>query len=578
MLAAAKPLHPADWTVLIGYFAVMLGIGAYFYRHMRGMKDYFSGGNQVPWWLAAGSFYMSGFSVFAFVTYSAIAYKHGLTGVSIMWSYIPGTLLCALVFAPRWRRARVDSPVEYLEARYNRSLRQVCAWQGIPVKIIDDALKIVAIGMFISASLGLDIMNCMLWSGIIMLAYTFMGGLWAVIVTDFIQFVVMGAAVLVLFVLALIRVGGIGGLVDGAPAGFFLPVTKEYNAVYFVAWPLLLAVSMCSVHWQIIQRFYCVPNEREARKMSLLVTGLYVVTPLIMFVPAMAARRFLPQDTDPNQIYATLCRTLLQPGLLGLMIAAMFAATMSMLSSDYNAAAAVMTNDVYRRLLRPNAGQRELVFAGRAATLLVGGLSLGIAMALADSDAKGLFDNMVTLFSVATAPVAVPMILGLLVRRLTGVSALAGFAGGLAVALTLFFSVKKPVPVGGVPIKPENVVLFAGLASTSLIMFVVSAIWPYTAAGAERVRPFLQRLDQPIGTLAQDAPAGRAAVSPFRVVGVSMAAIGAIVLAITPSVHGVTDIALNAGIGGVLLIGGAAMAWKSRTGRSDEEKRRTTAP
>ena len=567
MLATANTLHQADWIVLVGYFVVMLGIGAYFYRYMRGMKDYFSGGNRVPWWLAAGSFYMSGFSVFAFVTYSAIAYTDGLAGVSIMWSYIPGTLLCALVFAPRWRRARVDSPVEYLEARYSRTLRQVCAWQGVPLKIIDDALKIVAIGMFISASLGLEMRSCMLVSGIIMLAYTFLGGLWAVIVTDFIQFVVMGAAVLVLLILALTKVGGIGGLIEGSPPGFFRPVTDDYNAMYFVAWPLLLAVSMCSVHWQIIQRFYCVPDEREARKMGFLVTGLYVVTPLIMFVPAMAARQFLPPETAPREVYAVLCRTLLQPGLLGLMIAAMFAATMSMLSSDYNAAAAVVTNDVYRRLLRPQAEQKELVFVGRAATLLVGGSSLALAMALAGTTAKDLFDNMVKLFSVATAPVAVPMILGLLIRRLTGTSALAGFVGGLTVTLTLFLHLKEPVSVLGTQIKPENVIFFSGLAATSLIMFGVSAIWPRASAEAARVRPFLQRLDLPIGSLPQDQPAGEAAVSPFRVVGISMAAIGAIMLAVTPFVHRSTDIGLNGGMGLALLVVGGLMAWKSRKGK-----------
>jgi len=573
MLATANTLQPADWIVLVGYFVVMLGIGVYFYRYMRGMKDYFSGGNRVPWWLAAGSFYMSGFSVFAFVTYSAIAYADGLAGVSVMWSYIPGTLLCALVFAPRWRRARVDSPVEYLEARYSRGLRQVCAWQGVPLKIIDDALKIVAIGMFISASLGLGIKSCMFWSGIIMLAYTFMGGLWAVIVTDFIQFVVMGAAVLVLFVLAMFKVGGVEGLVNGSPPGFFRPVSDDYNAMYFIAWPLLLAVSMCSVHWQIIQRFYCVPDEREARKMGLLVTGLYVVTPLIMFVPAMAARQFLPEGTEPKEVYAVLCRTLLQPGLLGLMIAAMFAATMSMLSSDYNAAAAVVTNDVYRRLLRPQAGQKELVLVGRVATLLVGGSSLALALALARTSARDLFNNMVTLFSVATAPVAVPMILGLLVRRLTGASALAGFVGGLTVTLTLFFSLKEPVSVWGTQIKPENVVFFSGLAATSLIMFGVSAIWPRNAAETNRVSPFLQRLDMPIGSLPQDRPAGESAVSPFRVVGLSMAAIGAITLAVTPFVHGSTDIGLNAGIGFALLVGGGAMARRSRTGQGSDQER-----
>jgi hypothetical protein len=90
MVLAAGQLHMADQIVLIGYFLVMLGIGAYFYRFMRRMRDYFSGGNAIPWWLSGASFYMSSFSVFGFVVYSALAYQYGWVAITIFWSYIPG--------------------------------------------------------------------------------------------------------------------------------------------------------------------------------------------------------------------------------------------------------------------------------------------------------------------------------------------------------------------------------------------------------------------------------------------------------------------------------------------------------
>ena len=86
-----------DYIMLVGYFVLMLGIGAYFYRYMRGMKDYFSGGNTIPWWLSGASFFMSSFSVFAFVSYSALAYRYGWVAVTIYWVTIPATIFSVVL-------------------------------------------------------------------------------------------------------------------------------------------------------------------------------------------------------------------------------------------------------------------------------------------------------------------------------------------------------------------------------------------------------------------------------------------------------------------------------------------------
>ncbi len=567
MILASGQLETADHVILVGYFLVMVAIGAFFYRLMQGMKDYFSGGNRIPWWLSGTSYYMSCFSVYGFVVYSALAFEYGWLAITVFWSYVPGTLLVALVFSRRWRRARIDSPVEYLEARYNATMRQLCAWEGIPVKIIDDALKLVTIGVFLSASVGLSLKQSMLWSGLIMLSYTFMGGLWAVIVTDFVQFVVMGAAVVVLFVLSLVKVGGIAAFVRHSPEGFFRPVNEEYGWVYLVSWGFLLAISMCSVHWQLIQRFCCVPDERQARKMGMMVVVLHLVTPVLMFLPAMAARQFLTGDVDPKEVYPLLCTELLPPGLLGLMIAGMFAATMSMLSSDYNACASVLTNDVYRRLFRRAAREKELVLVGRLATLLIGLISIGLALGMAEMGGKDLFRNMVKLFSVATAPVAVPMILGLLSKRLTGVSAVTGFLGGLSLGLALFFLLPDEVHLPGVDAKKENILLFGTAATSGVLMFAVSWLVPRKAAESARAQRFLERLSRSIGELDEDrlvAPStGQSPISPFRIAGVSVACVGIIVLGVALFVSGAASRGMNGGVGLALLVLGAVMARRS---------------
>jgi len=150
VILAASRLTGPDYFILTGYFVLMLGIGAYFYKYMKGMRDYFTGGNRIPWWLSGVSFYMSCFSAFGFIAYSELAYKYGLVSITIWWFGIPAFILSVLLFGRRWRRMRITSPVEYLENRYSTMTRQLFAWEGLPVRIIDDALKIVAIGIFVS--------------------------------------------------------------------------------------------------------------------------------------------------------------------------------------------------------------------------------------------------------------------------------------------------------------------------------------------------------------------------------------------------------------------------------------------
>ena len=565
MTLAATNLTGPDYFVLVGYFLLMLGIGAYFYRYMKGMKDYFSGGNSIPWWLSGVSFYMSSFSVFAFVYYSALAYKYGWVSVTLFWVTIPATIVGVMVFASRWRRARIDSPVEYLETRYGAGVRQLFAWQGIPVRIIDDAFKLVAIGTFISVGLGLPMGQSMLWSGLIMLAYTFMGGLWAVAVTDFIQFVVMAVAVVILLPLCLAKTGGLSGFINNSPDGFFSLTHPEYSWIYIGSNIFLFTLGYSSINWSLIQRYYCVPKEKDARKVGWLVVGLNVIGPPLMFIPAMAARQFLV-DLPDKSVYPELCVALLPAGMLGLVIAAMFSATMSMLSSDYNVCASVLTNDVYRRLIHPKASGKTLVFVGRLMTLVIGLIALGAAFLFSAGSGEDMFRNMVKLFSIATAPVAIPMLLGLLSRRMTNAGALMGFVTGVTVGLLLYFLGPEQGKLWGATWKLENLLLFSTAGTTAIVMVMVSFMFPQNDAERRRAESFLQRLTVPIGEMDGDvAPGGAGSgISPFRVVGISIIFIGAMMLAVAPWVGGLA-LVMDLGIGLGLAAVGIVMAMHSRS-------------
>ena len=580
ILAAGK-LYGPDYFIIVAYFVLMLGVGVYFYRYIKAMKDYFTGGNRIPWWLSGVSYYMSSFSAFAFVAYSGLAYKYGVFGVTFYWVTVPAAAFGVIFFAKRWRRARISSPVEYLESRYNSAVRQLFAWQGVPVKIIDDALKVVAIGMFLATALNVPLKQGMFWSSVIMLAYTFMGGLWAVTVTDFLQFVVMMLAVLILFPLSLQaafdKTGGLSQMIETAPAGFFKPYTGDFNWIYLATAVVMYCLSY-SVNWGLVQRYYCVPTEKDAKKVGWLVVILNIVTPPLMFMPAMLGRYFLPPlaDNEVNQAYPNLCVTLLPVGLLGLVVAAMFSATMSMLSTDYNVCASVLTNDVYRRLIRPNASQKQLVFVGRLMTLLVGVISLAVAFYIVSLEGAGgdkLFRSMIKLFSVATAPVAIPMLAGLITPRVTTRAALGGFLHGIGVALFMFMLLPDKFTFLRVNWQAESAIFLVSLAVTLISTIVTAWVDARFVKPTPNVEQFLGRLRTPIGGLDEDRveePARGDVISPFRVVGTCTAIIGALLIAVTPWTRTRLGLVLDSVLGGFLIVTGAYVAWRSGRGLKTE--------
>jgi solute:Na+ symporter, SSS family len=567
-ILAAGLLKGPDYFILVGYFVLMLGIGAYFYRFMRGMKDYFSGGNRIPWWLSGVSFYMTSFSAYAFITYSALAYSYGWVGITLLWLSMPATMVSVTFFAKRWRRARIDSPVEYLETRYSPIVRQLFAWHGVPVRVFDDSLKLIAVGTFVSVGLKLPMRTSMLVSGGIMLAYTLMGGLWAVTVTDFVQFIVLSSAIVILLPLAIVRAGGLAAIVHNSPPGFFHLTSPQYNWVYICSQLLLASLCFSALHWQLVQRYYCVPTERDAQKVGWLVVVLYFIGPPLMFFPPLAARQFVSGLTKDTEIYPTLCAHLLAPGMLGLMIAAMFSSTMSALSGDYNVCANVLTTDVYRRLLRPQASQRELVHAGRLMTVLVGALSITLALAMAGGGSERLFRNMVKLFSTAAAPVAIPMLLGLTWPRATNRGVLTGFAAGLSTGLILLWRLPDQVELLDLHWKKENLILICTVAATAVPAVLVSLAQHLPEADRKRIAAFHERLRMPIGSLPGDIPTSPTAreprMSPFRIVGICILLIGGMMLAVTPWVADGLQRALTLGLAGLLLLSGALLKRQSR--------------
>ena len=520
-------LHTADHIIIVGYFLLLTLIGIYFWKRMKHVRDFFTGGNAIPWWLAGVSFYLTGFSAFTFVAYSEMAYRFGFVAVTLAWSSAVGMVVGTLLLASRWRRARILSPIEFLETRYSPAIRQVLAWAGLPLKIIDDGLKIYATGVFVSVGLGYDLKTSIIMSGIVMLLYTFMGGLWAVVVTDFIQFIILTLGVVVLFPLVFSHVSSIDFFTAGAPGGFLLPISGPFSPIYVLAFYLLIILSY-NGNWAFAQKFYSVRDEKAARKAGMLAVALKILGPPLFILPAMAARSLMPEllqpPNSPQYTYAALSLKFLPAGLMGLMIAAMFSATMSTLSGDYNVMASVITEDIYRRLFDKEATQRRLVIVGRIATLFVGALTIIIGISLIASARKGLFEVMVTVFGLFVGPMLIPMLAGLLIRQVTWRGAAAGIATGFASGLVLYLYktlvlAKQPgIDPNWLRYNYEAISILTNFGLTILAMTVTTLLQKVPNAERVRIDEFFTRLATPVDPETTHAKVTGEVFSPFYII------------------------------------------------------------
>lgn len=475
-----------DYVVIAVFFLLVAVIGWYSLRRIKGSSDYFVAGGRIPWWLGGISHHVSGHSGVVFVAYAAVAYQHGFTlyvwwALSIVFACISG----AYWFAPKWARLRaarqIESPTEYLAVRYNVPTQQLMAWSGILLKLFDVGAKWASIGVLLNGFTGLPVATGIWLSGGVSLFYITVGGLWADLYTDLLQFAVQVVAGLVLFVAVLHQLGGVDSvwtLWERLPAGHSRWLNGPYTGVFLVAYMAASTLSYNGGTWNLAARYIGAPSAASARKSALLSGGLYLVWPLFLFFPMWAAPVLLPNLAEPSQAYVLLTQKFLPVGLVGLVLASMFAATMAMTTSDTNTISSVITRDILPMLSPRFRGmdQRRSLRVARVSTL--GFTFLTLVVGIENERFGGVLGLIIKWFAALIGPVSVPMLFGLLpVFRHAGpgtaiASILAGFVGFIATNL----------------LKSSTAVAMITPIASSLATFVLLAL-------ASRSRPVPREVD-----------------------------------------------------------------------------------
>jgi len=430
-----------DWIVIIIFFLLMVVIGVWAHFKNKDSGDYFTAGGKMPWWLSGISHHVSGYSGAVFVAYAGLAYTNGIS-IYFWWALTVGIAILTTVrlFPVRWVRLRmkfnVQSPLEYLVTRYDLKTQQIMAWSGVLLKLFDVGAKWAAIAVLLKIFTGIPVFYGILFSGSISIVYITIGGLWAVTVSDFIQFIVQIGAGIVMFLAVMSKLGGwdsVFTLWDRLPAQNSEPFGDPYTVGFAIAFLFINILSYNGGTWNLATKYISSPNEKDTKKAAILSGTLYLVWPLILFFPMWAAPILLPNLADPTESYGLLTIELLPAGMVGLVLASMFATTMSMTSSDANTISAVITRDILpalstklKFLEKGNSLKiaRRVTFIFTLCTIIVG---------LQYEYFGGVLGLIVSWFAALVGPIAIPMLFGMipLFKKCGPTAAITSILGGL---------------------------------------------------------------------------------------------------------------------------------------------------
>lgn len=426
-----------DYLVVGLFSALIFAVGFSFMRSGSSMKSFFAAGGSVPWWLSGLSLFMSFFSAGTFVVWGSIAYQYGWVAISIQWMMALGGFIIGFLIAPAWHRTGILTVGEFVGQRFGTKLKRFYSYIFLLLSFVTTGAFLYPVAKLFNVSTGFSIEISIVVLGLIVIAYTAAGGLWAVIVTDVLQFIILFAAVLIVVPLAFHIVGGVGNFLEEVPAGFFQPVNGEYTWWFLLAFMFYNTIFIGG-NWAYVQRYTSVSSPENARKAAWLFGSLYLVSPVLWMLPPMIYKVLQPDlvDLANEGAFLLMCKEVLPTGLLGLMLAGMLFATASSVNTTLNMMAAVFTNDLFARVVKTEEG-KSLMRVARISTVFFGLIT--IAVALLVPAAGGIVEVVISVGAITGAPLFAPMIWALFSRRQTASSVLITTLASLTINVFLKF-------------------------------------------------------------------------------------------------------------------------------------------
>ena len=433
-----------NWAVLILYLMGMLGMGIYFMRKENSSDDFFKGGGRIPWWAAGISIYATMLSAITYMTIPAKSYTTDWTYYPMLWMILLVSFPVIKYYLPYFRKLNVTSAYEILELRFNLFTRLLASTLFSVFMIVRMAIVLYLPSLALTAVTGIDIYLCIVLMGLVTIIYCTMGGVEAVIWGDVIQglILVFGALFAVVY-LAMSTEGGIGGCIDIALDNDKFQLFNLNNTWSQATWWVILVGGLANnlisytSDQTVIQRYLTTPDEKAAGR-GILVNGVMSVFVSVAFY-MIGTGLYTFYKTHPAELDITMGQSdaifpffmmsQMPAGIAGALIAAIFAATMSTISSNINSVATAFSIDFWKRF-RPSTTDSQLVVVARWGSIVSGMIGLLLALLMATWNIQSFLDFFNEVLGLLTSGLGGLFFIAVFMKRVKGYAALAGFVAG----------------------------------------------------------------------------------------------------------------------------------------------------
>jgi Na+/proline symporter len=387
-------MQPVDWFIIAAYFILTAAVGFAFGRRAgRSTTEFFLSGRALPWWLAGTSMVATTFAADTPLAVTGMVAANGIAGNWLWWNLVMSGILTVFFYARLWRRAEVLTDVEFTELRYSgrpaallRAFRAL--YLALPINLIIIGWVNLAMLKILDITLGIPPVQSFVFLFAMTMTYSAVSGLWGVVVTDFVQFIIAMVGSVVLAIFAVNAVGGLDQLIARLPERYgSAEAALSFVPAAGATWmPVTAFLAYLAVQWwatsypgaepggggYVAQRIFSAKTERDGMLATLWFNiAHYAVRPWPWILTALATVLLYPAISDPADGYLRAVIDLLPPGLTGLMIAGFAAAYMSTISTQLNWGASYLVNDLWLRFIKPESDGREAVRVSRICTALI---------------------------------------------------------------------------------------------------------------------------------------------------------------------------------------------------------------
>jgi SSS family solute:Na+ symporter len=439
-----------DYLLFAAYMCGVLGIGLYFFKRNKDHEDYYVGGRQMTATHVGLSIVATdvggGFSI----GLGGVGFLMGFSGSWLLFTGLVGAWFSAVLIIPRIKHLDEQHGLltypDFLRLRYSASVAVVAAvisgigYMGFTGAQVLAGAKLMAGTILPEAPLGLDaLLFAVLVIGTIIIAYTVLGGLKAVIYTDTVQWIVLlGGLILFAIPFSLRALGGWSGLRESLPPEYFQ--LNNISWVKFVNW-MVTIIPIWLVGMTLYQRMYACRDVKEAKK-AWFIAGIFEY-PIMAFTGVLLGMcgRVLFPEAEPEMAIPMIIRDVLPVGLAGIVAASYFSAVMSTADSCLMASSGNLVSDLLQKVAFKNASQKQLIRVSQVVTLLIGLVGIGIAMRF-----KTVLNAILYAYSFMVSGLFIPTLGAYFWKRGSAVGALLGMLGGGGLTLAcLIFEIKLPL-------------------------------------------------------------------------------------------------------------------------------------